>query len=542
MRWDTNYMMGYAIECYSYDMKGKATGGMLEQAQAGLPNAGLPNAGLPNVCTQTMLWNVHMQAMLLNARLPNACRQCYRMYARMHAGRATLPNVGLLNACRQCYRMYAHKQGYQMYAHRQGYQMGPGIPKTSWSLGDAGCTHMQGDVTPGHIHGGTRVDASTTLDAPIHMGCNQVSDLLRAHYSLTGMVLIRRQLLPGWSACHKSDEPQKFNSQLKEKRAMKIGGSAAAPTPVPVSKGWSKDSPVCCQSGILWRPPHDNPEPPPKGTLVAFKPPPKIVSLTDGFRVLIDPPERVPGNAPIQNAHTRLFLGGSTRRDEDRKMTAGGGIWYGNNHEANASLRLDEQQPQSTLSAEAVTAVVGLRQAPQDWPVELFSLKKALQVVMTDCLQTMEDRGWIGISDRAALRALAAQLKSRDAPTLFRGKQHNDSSQVTEGHAGAAQLVRDGCRRLDTTGVSLEVAPEMQLRGVKLSTLTQKTAYVDVGIKERKAEVMRKASDDNVKQVTLAIHTQLRAQCVALGGGFLLLNSEGNSPLSLTQLWRLTNC
>ncbi|KAJ7645321.1 hypothetical protein B0H17DRAFT_1216065 [Mycena rosella] len=46
----------------------------------------------------------------------------------------------------------------------------------------------------------------------------------------------------------------------------------------------------------------------------------------------------------------------------------------------------------------------------------------------------------------------------------------------------------------------------MQLRGAKLSTLMQKTAYA--GIKEKKAEVTRKASDNNVRQVTLAIqHT-----------------------------------
>ncbi|KAJ7478463.1 hypothetical protein FB451DRAFT_1172792 [Mycena latifolia] len=135
-------------------------------AQAGLPDAHM-QAGLLDACTQPGLSDVHTQAGLLDActgRLPDVRTQ----------GR-------LPNACMQSgYLMYTCWQGYWMHTCRQrrgrmgpssmpqqGPQFvpcgGPGIPKTSWALGDAGCTHMQGDVTPGYIHGGTR------LDAPIHM-------------------------------------------------------------------------------------------------------------------------------------------------------------------------------------------------------------------------------------------------------------------------------------------------------------------------------------------------------------------------------------
>ncbi|KAJ7447423.1 hypothetical protein FB451DRAFT_1188275 [Mycena latifolia] len=196
-----------------------------ERTEAILPNvhmqAMLPDArtqaGLLIVRTQAGLPIIHTQAMLPDAGLPNARRQGYQLYACMQAGlpivrmQAGLPIAGLPNACRQGYRLYARRQGYQLYTCRQSYRIrgrmspssrakqgprfgpcgGPGIQKTSWAPGDAGCTHMQGDVTPGRIHGGTKVDASIILDAPIHMGCNQVSDLLRALYSLTGMVLMR---------------------------------------------------------------------------------------------------------------------------------------------------------------------------------------------------------------------------------------------------------------------------------------------------------------------------------------------------------------
>ncbi|KAJ6596403.1 hypothetical protein DFH09DRAFT_894212, partial [Mycena vulgaris] len=68
------------------------------------------------------------------------------------------------------------------------------------------------------------------------------------------------------------------------------------------------------------------------------------------------------------------------------------------------------------------------------------------------------------------------------------------------------QLAREGCHRQEVNNISLEVKRSLQLRGAKLSTLTQATVYA--GIKELRASVTRKASDNNVKQVTLAIRTE----------------------------------
>ncbi|KAJ7454189.1 hypothetical protein FB451DRAFT_1184947 [Mycena latifolia] len=121
------------------------------QAQAGLLDACM-QAMLPNVRTQARLPDVHTQAMLPDAYtrqgyLMYACKEGYPMQRRGRMGPSSMP-----------------KQGLQFGPHG-----GPGIPKTSWALGDAGCTHMLGDMTPGYIHGGTGLDASTTLDAPMHM-------------------------------------------------------------------------------------------------------------------------------------------------------------------------------------------------------------------------------------------------------------------------------------------------------------------------------------------------------------------------------------
>ncbi|KAJ7483379.1 hypothetical protein FB451DRAFT_1393485 [Mycena latifolia] len=207
--------------------------------------------------------------------------------------------------------------------------------------------------------------------------------------------------------------------------------------------------------------------------------------------------------APLDHAiHKRLFLASATKRNNGGKLITGGGLWFGAEQQENVSLRMAEDKPQSALSAEATAAFVGVQGIPRDMTIELISSRKAVRVAMTGRLQAMEDKGWIGIADRKALSALAAVLKSRSAPTFFKEKERRDSGPELEGHTGAAQLARQGCHRPEPTNIDYVIEPELQLRGAKLSTLTQATAYA--GIKERKADVTRKASENNVKQVALA--------------------------------------
>ncbi|KAJ7601415.1 hypothetical protein B0H17DRAFT_969783, partial [Mycena rosella] len=259
------------------------------------------------------------------------------------------------------------------------------------------------------------------------------------------------------------------------------------------------------------QPQRQSPEPSNNASSEAFVAPPPITSLTEGFRVLTrtlnqeprDPQPPQPRDIPLdQDAPIKLFVGSATRRSNAGKLTAGGGLWRNDNRDGHAVLRLPDEQPQTALNAEAASALVGLRRAPQTQAVELTISKKALHRALTTRLQALEDRGWIGIAEREPLRALAAELKARTAPTFFREGDREIGCEK------AAQLARQGCSEQDKVAVSktskivFEVQQSLQLRGAKLSSLTQATAYA--GIKELKASVTRKASDNSVKQITIA--------------------------------------
>lgn len=126
---------------------------------------------------------------------------------------------------------------------------------------------------------------------------------------------------------------------------------------------------------------------------------------------------------------------------------------------------------------------------------------------MTQRLQDLEDRGWIGVAHRETLRALAAELKCRTAPTIFRDDDGNDRRSL-EGRTGAALLAQSGCGEEIPSEINLEIDSALQLRGAKLSKLTQAAAYA--GIRELKSSVSREATDNNIKRIISDVRREFR--------------------------------
>ncbi|KAJ7115514.1 hypothetical protein C8R43DRAFT_902649 [Mycena crocata] len=125
---------------------------------------------------------------------------------------------------------------------------------------------------------------------------------------------------------------------------------------------------------------------------------------------------------------------------------------------------------------------------------------------MVQRLQAMEDRGWIGIAEREPLRALAALLKAREGKTVF--KDEKDSGIESTGFAQAASQAAAGCNDVEPSRVNYTIDPALELPSAKLSTLTQAIAYA--GIKELREAVLRKATDNNVKQIQLAVQLNFK--------------------------------
>ncbi|KAJ7655883.1 hypothetical protein B0H17DRAFT_956270, partial [Mycena rosella] len=116
-----------------------------------------------------------------------------------------------------------------------------------------------------------------------------------------------------------------------------------------------------------------------------------------------------------------------------------------------------------------------------------------------------EDKGWIRTADRAPMQALAAELKARTATTLF--VVHSANSANNAGCAGASSLARDGSRRASSDDIGLEIPPELELKGAKLSSLTQ---AITPRIREKRVKVSRPATENRIEQVRSGIHQTYR--------------------------------
>ncbi|KAJ7616835.1 hypothetical protein DFH06DRAFT_1107689 [Mycena polygramma] len=204
----------------------------------------------------------------------------------------------------------------------------------------------------------------------------------------------------------------------------------------------------------------------------------------------------------MQNNAQTIFVSSTTALDASGKKVAGGGVWFGPGDTRNIKMRVPESLGQSAQTAEIVSTLLGVKKTPQGQELVIKNSKNVVRNAMTQRLQALEDRGWIGVADREPLQALAAELKARSGKTVFEDTVRNSEDRIElAARAGALTLAREGCQSA-AEDIDLRVHPDFKIRGMKLSTLTQATAYA--AIKESKEAVSRKASDNNVKQVVSA--------------------------------------
>jgi ribonuclease HI len=153
---------------------------------------------------------------------------------------------------------------------------------------------------------------------------------------------------------------------------------------------------------------------------------------------------------------------------------------------------------QSAANGEIIAALISIQITPRDTELTIESRKSTVLNAMTN-LPVWEDRGWIGVpmTSRGPLRALAAALKSRTAKTTVA---------VVGGQARterAAEKSVEATQKATPDEVNTIVSAEADLAGTKLSKITQAVAYR--GIKDLRAPVSRKATDENIMAIQAAL-------------------------------------
>ena len=96
---------------------------------------------------------------------------------------------------------------------------------------------------------------------------------------------------------------------------------------------------------------------------------------------------------------------------------------------------------------------------------------------LTHSLDHHEDAAWIGVPNAAWIKAAAYQLQRRSAPTRLKWvKGHNG----TTGNEEADKLATEGTNKLIPDNIDLSIPPSFDPTGLRLSTMTQASAYAFV--------------------------------------------------------------
>ncbi|KAF6742762.1 hypothetical protein DFP72DRAFT_1104580 [Ephemerocybe angulata] len=212
------------------------------------------------------------------------------------------------------------------------------------------------------------------------------------------------------------------------------------------------------------------------------------------------------GNEPIvtndtQNAdppeyHRRsrtVYTDGSCTGNGTDEARAGSGIWYGENHWKNTSVRLPGTQ-QTNNTGELVAALVAIQQNPDTEVLKIFSDSTYTINAMRKYIPKWTDLGYIGVANKNIVGALAGEIAHlQNSVWLAKVKGHSGNI----GNDGADKLAALGAEKDTPDIINLERGKKILDAGARLSATTQATLYR--GIRQRKAKTWRKRTKENIE-------------------------------------------
>ena len=209
--------------------------------------------------------------------------------------------------------------------------------------------------------------------------------------------------------------------------------------------------------------------------------------ITECFRIFTGPNKI--SQTPVRRRHAQglslpnqtvtVYTDGACFNNGKENAQCGSGIWINSNSNLNTSLRIpgSEQSNQvGELAAVIKTAII----IPTFCPLIIKTDSKYVIQGLTSHLKTWENKGWIGIKNAKLFRKAAHLLRRRTAPTFLEWvKGHNGDT----GNEESDRLAKEGAEKDTPDELPLDIPPEYDLQGAKLSTMTQALAYQGIRTK-----------------------------------------------------------
>ena len=229
--------------------------------------------------------------------------------------------------------------------------------------------------------------------------------------------------------------------------------------------------------------------------------------LAECFRIFTDP-NRL-SETPVRRRHAlginlpdqaiTVYTDGACFNNGKENAYCGSGIWVSPDSQFNTTLRIPGTEHSNQIG-EIAAVIKASSMVPTFSPLTIITDSKYVIEGLTTHLNEWENRGWIGIKNANFFRKAAYLLRRRTAPTFFKWvKGHNGDP----GNEQSDRLAKEGAEKDQPDDLPLDVPPEYDLQGAKLSTMTQALAYK--GIRTRNTPPQRSTTMSNLGLIKLAL-------------------------------------
>ena len=184
----------------------------------------------------------------------------------------------------------------------------------------------------------------------------------------------------------------------------------------------------------------------------------------------------------LRHRTVKAYTDGACQNNGKENAQCGSGIWIGPEDPRNTAIKVPGEN-QSNQIGELVAVIKAAQDLPIFVPLEIHSDSKYVIDGLTTYLPDWEDIGWIRVQNANLFKRAAFLLKRRTAVTRFQWvKGHNGNL----GNDESDRLAKEGANKIIPDEVDLQIPPEFDIQGAKLSAMTQATAYK--GIREMKTK------------------------------------------------------
>ncbi|CAK5271927.1 unnamed protein product, partial [Mycena citricolor] len=249
-----------------------------------------------------------------------------------------------------------------------------------------------------------------------------------------------------------------------------------------------------------------------RGTKQLYLPP--TVNKTDGFRICVKttshPSSLVPLRQQPTNRHETMFIAA-----HKVAPTLGHNIaaWFGPDDTRNTTFQTPEELGPSRAAGEALAVLTGLKRIPRTADVKIVIEDDTTIQGVSQNLSRWEDSGWIDVPNKNVLRPLVAEIRGRIGKVTFKTPEKHSPEETLLSKATAAAKQAHLTATPPLSRLLATTRPDLLAEGVKLATLTQRTAYAM--IRAQKKPVVRPATQRNLEEVARECPRGTQAQPTA---------------------------